>query len=103
MMIDINDLILNKGYFTKSENFADLVFSNDGSFDLVNESMEFKAPNGEDIFIEYNIHVTGSIDKDGYALVGNQEIVITKIYIGENKVVADYESDIIKLLKSEIY
>lgn len=102
-MININDLILNKGYFTKSDKFGELVFSNEGSFELANESMEFKAPNGDDIFVEYDIYVTGSIDEDGYALVGDQDITITKIYVGENKVVSEYESDIIKLLKSEIY
>jgi hypothetical protein len=101
--LNFNELVLNKGYFTKSEEFGYLVFSNEGSFELKNESMEFKTPSNEDVFVEYDIHVDGSIDDEGYALVGSQEITVTKVYVGEDQVILSNESDIIKLLKSEIY
>ncbi len=103
MVINIKDLVLTKGYFTGSEGFSELVFLNEGSFELKNESMEFKTSNNEDIFIEYDIYVNGYIDDEGYAVIGDEEIIINKIFVGEDRVLLNNLDGITNAIKSEIY
>lgn len=49
------------------DDFGYLVFDNEGSFELEGEVMEFDL-SGEDVVVEYNLYVEGSIDDEGYAV-----------------------------------
>ena len=101
--LNISELVFNKGYFAKSDDFGYLVFDNEGSFELEGEVMEFDM-SGEDVVVEYDLYVEGSIDDEGYAVTGSKEITIKKIFLGDDEIELDDDTFILleKLVKSEI-
>ncbi len=91
-MIDmkIDNLKFVEGDYTKSDDFSDLIYDNDGSHTLNDESMYFEI-DGVEVLVKYSLYLEGRIleESGDWYTPSSTEITVDEVDVDINSVLID--------------